>query len=158
MIGYRSLRVAGVDPAGAGAAAGPVRLRRLGHVRHPGGVHCGLRGLRGHPVRAASSSGRSALGAVWAGGYDDPPPVPLDAAITFAPSGDVVVAALAAVDRGGTSPINAIHLDRLPELRLRPAVARAVDRSVANVTRTDVVEFLDLAAALPVVTRSRSSP
>ena len=64
----------------------------------------------------AEQDAAPALGATWAGGYDDRPPAPLDAAITFTPVGDVVVAALRALDRGGTVAINAIHLDRIPEL------------------------------------------
>jgi propanol-preferring alcohol dehydrogenase len=56
-----------------------------------------------------------AAGAAWAGGYDQAPPFELDAAVTFAPAGDVVVFALKALARGGTVAINAIHLDRMPE-------------------------------------------
>ena len=82
------------------------------------------------------------LGAVWAGGYDESPPEPLDAAITFAPSGDVVVAALRALDRGGTVAINAIHLDRMPEFPYDLLWWERRICSVANVTRRDAREFL----------------
>ena len=82
----------------------------------------------------------------------------LDVAITFAPAGDVVVAALRAVDRGGTVAINAIHLDRVPELDYDLLWWERSLRSVANVTRADVREFLALAAAIPVRTRTEVLP
>ena len=93
------------------------------------------------------------LGAVWAGTYDERPPVPLDAAITFAPVGSVVVDALKAVDRGGTVVVNAIHLDRIPEFDYGLLWWERSIRSVANVTRDDVRGLLDLASKVPVRTR-----
>ena len=98
------------------------------------------------------------LGASWAGGYDQRPPVTLDAAVTFAPSGDVVVAALQALDRGGVVAVNAIHLDRVPELDYDDLWWERSIRSVANVTRADVRELLDLAAAIPLRTRTEVVP
>jgi propanol-preferring alcohol dehydrogenase len=92
------------------------------------------------------------LGAVWAGGYADTPPVPLDAAITFAPVGSVVVDALRAVDRGGTVVVNAIHLDHIPEFDYGLLWWERSIRSVANVTRDDVRSFLEIAPQVPVVT------
>jgi propanol-preferring alcohol dehydrogenase len=92
------------------------------------------------------------LGAAWAGGYDDLPPVPLDAAVTFAPAGSVVVAALRAVRPGGTVAINAIHLDRIPDFPYEILWGERGLRSVANYTRRDAREFLDLAARIPIVT------
>jgi propanol-preferring alcohol dehydrogenase len=86
------------------------------------------------------------------GGYDDPPPHPLDAAITTAPAGDVVVAALRAVDRGGVVAINAIHLDRVPEFSYDWLWWERQLRSVANVTRRDAAEFMELAASIPIRT------
>jgi propanol-preferring alcohol dehydrogenase len=95
---------------------------------------------------------------VWAGGSDDAPPVPLDAAITFAPVGEVVLAALRAVDRGGTVAINAIHLDRMPEFDYDLLWWERELRSVANVARRDAREFLDLALAIPVRTETEVHP
>jgi propanol-preferring alcohol dehydrogenase len=92
------------------------------------------------------------LGAEWAGGYDEVPPEKLDAAVTFAPVGDVVVSALQALDRGGVVAVNAIHLDRIPEFSYDLLWWERQIRSVANFTRTDAVEFLDLAARAPVRT------
>jgi propanol-preferring alcohol dehydrogenase len=96
------------------------------------------------------------LGAASVGGYEDPPPAPLHAAITFAPVGDVVVDALAALDRGGTVAVNAIHLDRVPEFPYELLWWERNLRSVANVTRSDVRSLLDLAAEIPIVTQHRS--
>ena len=90
------------------------------------------------------------LGAIWAGGYDDPTPERLDAAITFAPAGDVVVAALRSLERGGTVAVNAIHLDRIPQFSYDLLWWERSIRSVANVTRRDAREFIELAAAIPV--------
>jgi alcohol dehydrogenase, propanol-preferring len=99
-----------------------------------------------------------ALGAEWAGGYDAPPPELLDAAITFAPSGDVVRAALRATDRGATVAINAIHLDRLPEMPYEELWWERRLASVANFTRADAIEFLALAAEIPVRTTFETHP
>jgi propanol-preferring alcohol dehydrogenase len=78
--------------------------------------------------------------------------VPLDAAITFAPVGEVVVAALRALDRGGVVAVNAIHLDRIPEFPYRLLWWERQIRSVANATRRDAEEFVALAARIPVET------
>ena len=85
-------------------------------------------------------------------GYDDTPPVPLDAAVTFAPVGAVVVAALRAVRPGGTVAINAIHLDGIPAFDYDLLWGERGLRSVANFTRRDAEEFLTLAAAIPIRT------
>lgn len=155
-IGYRSLKIAGIDLQSA-------RGQRLGLYGFGASATCVIQ-LAVHAgcdvyVATRSSAERrraEALGASWTGGYDDKPPVALDAAITFAPSGDVVVKALQAVDRGGIVAINAIHLDRLPELDYDDLWLERSLRSVANVTRTDVVEFLELAAQVPVETHTET--
>ena len=92
------------------------------------------------------------MGAEWAGAYDERPPEPLDAAITFAPSGDVVRSALRALDRGGTVAINAIHLDRVPQFSYDLLWWERNIVSVANYTREDARELLDLAAKIPLRT------
>lgn len=152
-IGYRSLKVAGLDPLSAPGV-------RLGLYGFGASATCVIQlataaGCEVHVVtRSAPEQERALeLGASWAGSYADRPPVALDAAITFAPSGDVVVAALEAVDRGGTVAVNAIHLDRIPSFDYEKLWLERSIRSVANVTRRDVVEFLSLAADIPVVTR-----
>ncbi len=152
-IGYRSLKVAGVDLRDAAGT-------RLGLYGFGASATCVIQ-LAVHAgcevfvaTRSEAERARAiALGAVWAGGYADPPPVPLDAAITFAPAGSVVIDALRALDRGGIVAVNAIHLDHIPEFDYDQLWLERSLRSVANVTRADVVEFLDLAAAVPVQTQ-----
>lgn len=157
VIGYRSLRVAGMGPDRAGA--------RLGLYGFGASATCVIQvavhwGLEVHVCTRSEREQQAAreLGATWAGGYDEAPPAPLDAAITFAPSGDVVTAAVRALDRGGVVAVNAIHLDRLPEMPYDDLWWERSIRSVANVTRADVREFLELAAAIPVRTRTEVLP
>jgi propanol-preferring alcohol dehydrogenase len=77
------------------------------------------------------------------------PPVELDRAVTFAPSGDVVIAALASLRKGGVVAINAIHLDRIPEFDYDHRLwGERQLRSVANMTRSDARDFLHIAAEI----------
>jgi propanol-preferring alcohol dehydrogenase len=146
VIGYRSLRICGIRPGGRLGLYGFGASARLAIQV---AVHWGCR--VSVCTRSPSEAERAReLGAVWAGGYDERPPEPLDAAITFAPAGDVVVAALAALDRGGTVAVNAIHLDRVPQFDYDLLWWERAVRSVANVTRADAREFLALAAEIPV--------
>jgi propanol-preferring alcohol dehydrogenase len=146
VIGYRSLRRSGIEPGGKlglfgfGASATlAIQVAR----------HWGCRVFV--CTRSAAEQERArALGAEWAGGYDDPPPEALDAAVTFAPAGSVVLAALRALDRGGTVAINAIHLDRVPEIAYADLWWERSIRSVANFTREDARAFLALAARVPI--------
>ncbi len=154
VIGYRSLKVSGIEPGG-----------RLGLYGFGASALLAIQvalhwGCEVYVATRSQSERRRALdlGAVWAGGYDETPPATLDAAITFAPVGDVVVAALKAVDRGGTVAINAIHLDRMPEFPYDWLWWERSLRSVANFTRRDAQEFLELAAAIPVRTAVEEHP
>lgn len=89
------------------------------------------------------------LGAEWMGGGTEVPPQPLDSAITFAPSGDVVVAALRSVDKGGIVAINAIHLDRMPQFDYDSLLwGERQLRSVTNMTRQDGKDFLKVATEI----------
>ena len=107
IIGYRSLLRAELPRRWP---AGPVRVRRQRAHHGAGGAGAGRRGARDDPRRAAARELALALGAASAQGAADPPPVPLDAAILFAPVGDLVLPALEALDRGGTLAIAGIHL------------------------------------------------
>jgi propanol-preferring alcohol dehydrogenase len=154
VIGFRSLKRSGIEPGGRlglygfGASA----LIALQIARHWG---CRIFVA----TRSAAERERAlALGAEWTGNYDDRPPEPLDAAVTFAPSGDVVRSALRAVDRGATVAINAIHLDRLPEMPYDDLWWERRLASVANFTRADATEFLALAARIPVRTSFETHP
>lgn len=145
IIGFRSLRVAGVEPG-----------ERVGLFGFGASAHLTIAVLRawGCPVYvstrgAAHRKLAESLGAVWVGAETDRPPVALDRAVTFAPSGDVVVAALASLRKGGVVAINAIHLDRIPEFDYdRLLWGERQIRSVANMTRDDARDFLALAAEI----------
>jgi propanol-preferring alcohol dehydrogenase len=145
IIGFRSLRVAGVQPG-----------ERVGLFGFGASAHLVISVLQAWNCEVyVSSRGKShrelaeALGANWVGGESDKPPVELDRALTFAPSGDVVVAALASLRKGGVVAINAIHLDRMPEFDYdRLLWGERQLRSVANMTRADARDFLALAAEI----------
>jgi alcohol dehydrogenase, propanol-preferring len=146
VIGYRALAISGIQPGGRLGLYGFGASARLAIQV---AVHRGYRVFVA--TRAEADRQRAlTLGAEWAGGYDDAPPQPLDAAVTFAPSGDVVVAALRALDRGGTVAVNAIHLDRVPEFSYDLLWWERTLRSVANVTRQDAREFIELAATIGI--------
>jgi propanol-preferring alcohol dehydrogenase len=148
VIGYRALRRAHVGPGdrvglfGFGASA----LCAIQVARHWG---CEVYVC----TRSTDEQQRAReLGAVWAGGYDDACPVPLDAAVTFAPVGWVVTRALAALDRGATVAVNAIHLDEIPAFDYADLWWERSIASVANVTHADAQEFLALAGEIPIAT------
>ncbi|MGA8492173.1 MAG: zinc-dependent alcohol dehydrogenase family protein [Terriglobales bacterium] len=145
IIGFRSLRVAGVKES-----------ERVGLFGFGASAHLAIAVLRAWKCEVyVSTRGDShrklagSLGATWVGTETDKPPVELDRAITFAPSGDVVVAALASLRKGGVVAINAIHLDRIPEFNYdRLLWGERQLRSVANMTRSDARDFLELAASI----------
>jgi len=148
IIGYRSLKISGIRPGGRlglygfGASA----LLAMQVATHWGcDVFVATRSLV-EQERAIE------FGAAWTGSYHDRPPTSLDAAVTFAPVGHVVVEALKSVARGGVVAINAIHLDRIPEFGYDLLWGERQIRSVANFTREDAREFLDLAAEIPIRT------
>jgi alcohol dehydrogenase, propanol-preferring len=144
-IGFRSLRVAGVQ-----------RGERVGLFGFGSSASLAIRILqfwdcevyvvtRGESHRKAAES----LGATWVGNEDAKPPVQLDRAITFAPSGKVVISALAALRKGGVVAINAIHLDQMPAFDYDKLLwGERQIRSVANMTRADARDFLQLAAQI----------
>lgn len=145
IIGFRSLRVAGVEPG-----------ERVGLFGFGASAHLAIAVLKAwncevYVATRGASHRRLAesLGAQWVGNEKDRPPVELDRAITFAPSGDVVVAALASLRKGGVVAINAIHLDRIPEFDYdRLLWGERQIRSVANMTRADARDFLKIAAEI----------
>jgi propanol-preferring alcohol dehydrogenase len=97
-------------------------------------------------------------GADWAGGSDVLPPVTLDAAIIFAPAGTLVPRALRAIRRGGTVVCAGIHMSDIPSFPYELLWGERTLRSVANLTRRDGIEFLELAPRVPVRTEVRSYP
>jgi propanol-preferring alcohol dehydrogenase len=92
------------------------------------------------------------LGAVWAGQAQDTPPAELDSAITFAPAGWLVPEALRVLSKGGTLAINAIHMSPIPEMPYDLLHGERTVRSVANSTREDAENLLQLAARIPIHT------
>ena len=98
------------------------------------------------------------LGAKWVGDTFAEPPVRLDAAIIFAPAGEVVPAALKALEKGATLVLGGIHMSPIPELDYNLLYGERVVRSVANNTRKDGHEFLAEAAAIPVKTSVQTFP
>ena len=98
------------------------------------------------------------LGAHWVGGSTDRPPEALDAAIIFAPAGEIVPAALKALDRGGRLVLGGIHMSPIPELRYEDLYWERLIRTVANNTRADGREFLAEAARVGVTTHVRTFP
>jgi len=155
IIGFRSLRVAGTQPGervglfGFGASAG----QAIQVLRH---WNCDvLVSTRGENHRKQAES----LGAKWVGTENDKPPVQLDRAITFAPSGAVVLAAISSLRKGGIVAINAIHLDQMPAFDYDTLLwGERQIRSVANMTRQDARDYLQLAAEINIQTQVQAFP
>src|SRR5579872_7069006 len=145
IIGFRSLRVAGVQPG-----------ERVGLFGFGASAHLAIAVLQAWKCEVyVSTRGKShqalaeSLGAAWIGGEVDKPPVQLDRALTFAPSGDVVIAALSSLRKGGVVAINAIHLDRIPQFDYDTLLwGERQIRSVANMTRQDARDFLKIAGEI----------
>ncbi len=147
IIGFRSLRVAGVQPGetvglfGFGASA-HLAIAVLHHWNCK--VYVSTRGAS-HRRLAAS------LGAAWVGTEQETPPAVLDRAVTFAPSGDVVIAALRSLRKGGVVAINAIHMDRIPEFSYDQLLwGERQIKSVTNMTRADARDFLKVSAEIRI--------
>jgi propanol-preferring alcohol dehydrogenase len=98
------------------------------------------------------------MGAVWAGGSDRPAPEPLDAALIFAPAGELVPAALRAVAPGGVVVCGGIHMSDIPSFPYRILWGERTVRSVANLTRRDGEELLALAPEIPIRTETTLYP
>jgi alcohol dehydrogenase, propanol-preferring len=150
LIGFRAWRLAG--------AATPPRLGLYGFgaAAH---IVCQIAVARGQEVFAFTRSGdvqgrafARKLGAAWAGGSDEQPPAPLDAALIFAPVGDLVPAALAATRKGGVVVCAGIHMSTIPAFDYDLLWGERVLKSVANLTRADGDAFFNLVAELSIET------
>lgn len=148
IIGYRSLRLCEIEPGqrlglyGFGASA-HVAIQIARYWRCEVAVFTRSEEHRQHALE---------LGASWAGTAEETPPAPLDGSITFAPAGWIVPAALRHLRKGGTLAINAIHLTPIPEFDYDLLYGERTVRSVANSTRRDAEELLQLAAEVPIHT------
>lgn len=155
IIGFRSLRVADVKPR-----------QKVGLFGFGSAAHLAIAVLQYWGCEVYVSTRQPAhrelalkMGARWVGGGTEPPPVGLDAAVTFAPSGDVVIAALRSLKKGGIVAINAIHLDRMPEFDYDKLLwGERQIRSVTNMTRQDARDFLNLAAEIKLQPTIRTFP
>jgi propanol-preferring alcohol dehydrogenase len=155
LIGYRSLSMAGED-------SGRIGIYGFGAAAHiVSQVAC----YQNREVYAFTSPGDLAaqqfaveMGAIWAGDSDRPPPRELDAAIIFAPVGSLVPAALRAVRKGGIVVCGGIHMSDIPAFPYQILWGERVLRSVANLTRKDAVDFLQLAPKIPIRTRIEEFP
>ncbi|HLH36784.1 MAG TPA: zinc-dependent alcohol dehydrogenase family protein [Alloacidobacterium sp.] len=151
IIGFRSLRVA---EAGPGDRVGLFGFGASAHLAIDVLKHWGC---EVYVATRGSSHQKLAreLGAVWVGEATERPPVQLDRAVTFAPSGDVVLAALASLRKGGIVAINAIHLDRMPQFDYDSLLwGERQLRSVANMTRQDARDFVKLATEIGIRPRT----
>jgi propanol-preferring alcohol dehydrogenase len=154
IIGYRSLRKADLHPG-----------ERLGLVGFGASAHLAIQvarhwGCKVYVFTRSSEHRRHAeeLGAAWVGGAEENPPKLLDRAVIFAPAGGLVPLILAKLRPGGTLAINAIHMSPIPELPYSLIYGERTLRSVANATYQDGVEFLRLAAEVPVTATVASYP
>jgi len=154
LIGYRAYRMAGEG-------------KRLGFYGFGAAAHILIQVARYHrrEVYAFTKPGDTdaqrfakSLGAVWTGSSDEPPPVPLDAAIIFAPAGELVPLALKSVAKGGTVVCAGIYMSDIPSFPYSILWEERVLRSVANLTRRDGEEFLALAPKVPVQTEVHPYP
>jgi propanol-preferring alcohol dehydrogenase len=154
IIGFRSLRLSGIKAGG-----------RLGFYGFGAAAHVAIQVARhwGVEVFASTRDVRhqklaQELGAAWAGGTFDEPPKKLDAAIVFAPAGEIVPAALKALKKGGALILGGIHMSPIPSFSYDLLYQERVIRSVANNTRQDGEDFLRVAAEIPIRTRVQVFP
>ena len=154
IIGFRSLRLSEVQPG-----------QRLGLYGFGASAHIAIQVARYWNcevyVFTRSQSHRQlahSLGAVWAGDARDDPGVRMHSSITFAPAGWIVPEALRVLEKGGTLAVNAIHMSPIPEMPYDLIYCERTLRSVANSTRQDAEELLNIAAEIPIQTEVRLYP
>ena len=154
IIGFRSLRLAELQ---AGDTLGIYGFGAAGHVCIQVARHLGHRVLvctREEKHRKLAAE----LGAEWVGGSDDDPPMPLNAAIIFAPAGELVPAALKNLKRGGRLVLGGIHMSDIPSFSYDLLYWERQIRSVANNIRQDGIDFLRIAAEIPIHTQVQTFP
>lgn len=148
IIGFRCLRLSGIEAGG-----------RLGFYGFGAAAHVAIQVARHRNVEVYASTRDSRhqklaldLGALWAGGTLEEAPKKLDAAIVFAPAGEIVPSALKALKKGGVLVLGGIHMSAIPSLDYNLLYQERVIRSVANNTRQDGEEFLRVALEIPIRT------
>jgi propanol-preferring alcohol dehydrogenase len=154
LIGHRCLKAAGearrIGIYGFGAAAHIITQVAIAEGRE-------IYAFTSPGDTTAQDFARS-LGCVWAGGSNAFPPVPLEAAIIFAPVGPLVPVALEAVEKGGTVVLGGIHMSDIPSMPYRILWGERVVRSIANLTRDDAREFMQIAARVHIDTSVTTMP
>lgn len=154
VVGYRSLRLSGVQP---GQRLGLYGFGASAHLMLQVACHWGCEVFVFTRNEAHRQLARS-LGAVWAGGAEDDPGAMMDSSIIFAPAGWLVPLALQRLDKGGILSLGGIHMSNIPEMPYNLLWHERTVRSVANSTGQDVHDFLALAAAVPVKTEVEVFP
>jgi len=154
IIGFRSLRLSGIKASG-----------RLGFYGFGAAAHVAIQVARHWNVEVFASTRdvrhqklALELGAAWAGSTYDEPPKKLDAAIIFAPAGEIIPAALKALKKGGALILGGIHMSPIPSFSYDLLYQERVIRSVANNTRQDGEDFLRVAAEIPIRTHVQIFP
>ncbi|MBS1794716.1 MAG: zinc-dependent alcohol dehydrogenase family protein [Acidobacteria bacterium] len=159
IIGYRALKLTNLTETDwSGARLGIYGFGAAGHVCIQIAKARGAEVFVATRDRARHQNLAGELGAVWVGDTFDAPPVKLDAAIVFAPAGELVPVALAALDRGATLVLGGIYMSPIPQFEYSLLYGERVVRSVANNTRADGREFLAEAARIPVKTSIATFP
>lgn len=152
IIGYRALRLSGIQP---GQRLGLYGFGAAAHLAIQVARHWGCE-VYVCSLKAEHRALAAEMGATWVGEAAAPPPVPLDASIIFAPAGELVPPALRALDRGGTLVLAGIHMSPIPSLQYDEDVfGERVIRSVTANTRRDGLDFLRVAAEIPIRPRTR---
>src|SRR6201993_4247304 len=154
IIGFRSLRLSGIKPGG-----------KLGFYGFGAAAHVAIQVARHWSVEGYASTRDTRhqklaleLGAAWAGETFDEPPKKLDAAIVFAPAGEIVPAALKVLKKGGVLVLGGIHMSPIPSFSYDLLYQERIIRSVANNTRRDGEDFLSVAAEIPIRTHVQIFP
>jgi len=154
IIGFRCLRVSGIAPGGT---LGLYGFGAAAHIAIQVARYWGVRVLAFTRDEPHQNLARE-LGAVWAGPGMARSPERLDAAILFAPAGELVPAALENLKMGGTVVLGGIHMSPIPQMPYELLYHERVLRSVANNTRQDGQDFLELAAKIPIEVQTRTFP
>lgn len=154
IIGFRCLRMANLQK---GDTLGIYGFGAAGHVAIQVARHWGIKVVVCTREERHQKLARE-LGAEWVGGAYDPPAQPLNAGIIFAPAGELVPAALAVLKKAGTLVLGGIHMSPIPSFEYRLLYHERVVRSVANNTRQDGMDFLRVAAEIPIHTQTQIFP
>jgi propanol-preferring alcohol dehydrogenase len=149
IIGFRSLRLSGITGSSPGKRLGIYGFGAAAHIAIQVARHWGV-DVYAFTRDARHQSLAQDLGAAWAGGSNDEPPQKLDSVIIFAPAGELVISALKVLKKGGVVALGGIHMSQIPPIDYQLLYHERVVRSVANNTRQDGMDFLRVAAEIPI--------